>query len=414
MASRLRLLLTIAFGLAVLAACGTEQPPVTDFELAVTVEGTGAGQVTSDVGDIDVTTGTDTATFTSGTAVTLTADPADGSVFAGWGGACTGTGLTCTVNMTAARTVTATFNTEEVADEYTLTVNVTGTGAGRVTSDVGDIDLTTGSDSAVLATGTPVLLTADPDDGSVFAGWTGACTGTELTCTVTMDGTRNVTARFNLEGTGEEVTVSYTITDTAYSAEEFRAPSVAGFDEFHTFTTSSDLDLGVDLQHTDPAGNLVSQYVGLLFTGVNVPQGAQVVSAELFFTAIATATAEPRGAAALDLTIAAENVDSAQGPFASSRGISARDRTETTTWSIPSGRWTADQVKTADVTPVIQAVIDRSGWTAQGGIVLIIYNEDSAEQVTRRALPFGPEPADIGDPAAPFGPTLRITYTTAS
>ncbi|MCK7533088.1 MAG: hypothetical protein MZV63_19660 [Marinilabiliales bacterium] len=48
------------------------------------------------------------ASFDSGTAVTLTASPASGSTFGGWSGACTGTG-TCTVTMTAARSVTATF-----------------------------------------------------------------------------------------------------------------------------------------------------------------------------------------------------------------------------------------------------------------------------------------------------------------
>jgi endoglucanase len=41
--------------------------------------------------------------------VTLTASAASGSTFAGWSGACTGTG-TCTVSMSAARSVTATFN----------------------------------------------------------------------------------------------------------------------------------------------------------------------------------------------------------------------------------------------------------------------------------------------------------------
>ncbi len=46
---------------------------------------------------------------TAGTALTLTATPAAGSTFAGWSGACSGTG-TCTVTVNAATTVTATFN----------------------------------------------------------------------------------------------------------------------------------------------------------------------------------------------------------------------------------------------------------------------------------------------------------------
>ena len=48
--------------------------------------------------------------YASGTSVTLTASAAGGSTFAGWSGACSGTG-TCNVTMTAARSVTATFNT---------------------------------------------------------------------------------------------------------------------------------------------------------------------------------------------------------------------------------------------------------------------------------------------------------------
>ena len=50
-----------------------------------------------------------TANYATGTSVTLTAAAASGSTFAGWSGACTGTG-TCTVSMTQARNVTATFN----------------------------------------------------------------------------------------------------------------------------------------------------------------------------------------------------------------------------------------------------------------------------------------------------------------
>jgi hypothetical protein len=78
------------------------------FTLTVTLAGTGTGTVTSDVAGIAC--GADcTQAYTTGTVVTLTATPAAGSVFAGWSGACAGTG-TCPVTMTQARAVTATFN----------------------------------------------------------------------------------------------------------------------------------------------------------------------------------------------------------------------------------------------------------------------------------------------------------------
>ena len=77
--------------------------------LTVSEAGTGTGTVTSAPAGISCPT-TCSASFASGTAVTLTAFPADGSTFAGWtGGGCSGTG-TCVVTVTAATAVTATFN----------------------------------------------------------------------------------------------------------------------------------------------------------------------------------------------------------------------------------------------------------------------------------------------------------------
>jgi hypothetical protein len=52
--------------------------------------------------------GTCSATFDNGASVTLTALPTTGTAFAGWGGACSGTG-SCTVIMNANKTITASF-----------------------------------------------------------------------------------------------------------------------------------------------------------------------------------------------------------------------------------------------------------------------------------------------------------------
>jgi hypothetical protein len=54
------------------------------------------------------------AAFDTHTAVTLTAAPASGSRFAGWSGACSGTGA-CTLTLTAAATVSATFTPRSAA-----------------------------------------------------------------------------------------------------------------------------------------------------------------------------------------------------------------------------------------------------------------------------------------------------------
>lgn len=76
--------------------------------LTVSKTGSGSGTVTSTPAGIDC--GSDCSeVYGTGTAVTLTASPAAGSSFAGWSGACSGTGG-CQVTMDAAKSVTAGFD----------------------------------------------------------------------------------------------------------------------------------------------------------------------------------------------------------------------------------------------------------------------------------------------------------------
>jgi List-Bact-rpt repeat protein/putative Ig domain-containing protein len=85
----------------------TISPQAGGLTLTVTMAGIGGGSAASSPVGIACPT-TCGATFKSGTVVTLTATPDAGSAFAGWSGACTGTG-TCTLTMNAAQSVTATF-----------------------------------------------------------------------------------------------------------------------------------------------------------------------------------------------------------------------------------------------------------------------------------------------------------------
>ncbi len=158
--------------------------------LTVTKSGTGTGTVTASSGAIDC--GATCSDIYPGNAVILTATPDAGSVFTGWTGACTGTG-TCTVTVDAAKTVNAQFDT----GPQTLTVNKAGSGTGTVTSSPAGISCGA-TCSTTFTAGTSVTLTATPDAGSTFTGWSGACTGTG-SCVVTMSTARTVTATFAVQ-----------------------------------------------------------------------------------------------------------------------------------------------------------------------------------------------------------------------
>ena len=165
---------------------------VQSFTLTAARAGTGSGTVTSS--PVGIACGTTcSAAYSYGASITLTAAPANGSTFTGWNGACVGTG-SCTVVMTAAKAVTATFAAAPLPSTYPLGVTKNGTGTGIVASSPAGINCGT-TCSGSFTSGTVATLEAMPDAGSTFAGWSGACTGAGA-CTVTLNQTQNVTATF--------------------------------------------------------------------------------------------------------------------------------------------------------------------------------------------------------------------------
>ncbi len=142
-------------------------------------------------------------TFAAGTTTTVTATPASGATFTRWSGAATGTSNPVTITMTGNLTLTAVFSTGPTS--YTLGVTKAGTGGGTVASSPSGISCGA-TCSGSFTSGTSVTLTATPEGGSTFGGWSGACTGTG-TCIVPMTSARSVTATF--EGpTGTAVSIN--------------------------------------------------------------------------------------------------------------------------------------------------------------------------------------------------------------
>jgi hypothetical protein len=120
-------------------ADGNSSP--TSYALTVSKSGNGSGTVASSTAGLNCGA-TCAANLPGGTSVTLTATPANGSTFAGWSGACTGTGQ-CIVTLTGAASVSAQFN--PVPFVVSTHLQLTPTSASldtRITFNSGDIGKT--------------------------------------------------------------------------------------------------------------------------------------------------------------------------------------------------------------------------------------------------------------------------------
>lgn len=187
-----------------------EPPPLT-----VVMAGTGSGMVISApvgiaCGSVNgAPSGACSAPFPAGASVTLTAQGTAGSAFVGWTGAgCSGTGP-CQVQVTQARTVTATFMLP-----VTLMVQTAGDGNGIITSSPAGISCArsegaqSGLCSAEMTAGSVVTLTANPAEDHALTGWSAVtCVGTGP-CQVQMNGPLTVTGTFARQLVPLRVTLS--------------------------------------------------------------------------------------------------------------------------------------------------------------------------------------------------------------
>lgn len=78
---------------------------------------------------------------------------------------------------------------------FALQVARSGDGFGRITSSPPGVDCGELCNTAHPA-GSVVVLSASAEPGSAFTGWSGACSGSDPTCQLTMSQARNVTAHF--------------------------------------------------------------------------------------------------------------------------------------------------------------------------------------------------------------------------
>jgi polygalacturonase len=151
-------------------------------ETVTFVQGTTCTLSTSVTGSGSITLNPSGGTYSCGTSVGVTAVPSSGDyVFSGFSGALSGTTNPQTLVLNSNSTVGATFT------QVNFPINLTVNGPGTVSLN---------PSASSYPTGTQVTLTATPNAGALFNGFSGGLTSSNTTATVTVNGTLNITATF--------------------------------------------------------------------------------------------------------------------------------------------------------------------------------------------------------------------------
>ena len=191
------LLLTLVILTSFITACGggdnsdSRNTSLVTYQITTSIN-TGNGTITSTPSGISCDTEC-TQNFNSETQVILQAIPANGYIFDGWSGACSGTG-NCIITINQNKIVNASFSVAP-ANTYQLIVSSNTNTSGTISSNPAGINC--GSDcTEIYNSNTSVTLTATPQSGYSFVSWSGACTG-NTSCTITMNQNQGVTAYFS-------------------------------------------------------------------------------------------------------------------------------------------------------------------------------------------------------------------------
>lgn len=140
------------------------------------------------------------AVYAVGTAVTFTPTPIYGYKLDAFGGDCAGQSPTCTLTISKNSTVSATFS--PIAVQHTVAVTPTTSGSVSVAYDrtgyancrVSQPYVSTCTSSVL--DGTKLTITARPENGFSFNGFTAGCSGMTNPCTLTLAGNVTITAAF--------------------------------------------------------------------------------------------------------------------------------------------------------------------------------------------------------------------------
>ena len=195
----------------------------------------------------------------------------------------------------------------------------------------------------------------EPDPVSVSASSPTYSNGYNISSYGALDGSIDLTVSGGTPGYTYDWSGSATTTATMTRQINHKYADAEENKRGYMSTRSSDLELVED-------GSNGKQQVGLLFSHINIPQGATITEAYIQFTTEGTS----RNSSSVNLNIYGHDVDNSWMFTSKKRNISSRTTTSSNVNWQPA-KWTTmnesgAKQTTPDVSGIVQEIVDRSGW----------------------------------------------------
>ena len=247
---------------------------------------------------------------------------------------------------------------------------------------------------------------SDPEGGALNYAWdfgdgnTGS--GATTSHTFTTPGTYTVTLTVtDPAGSSDSTTRSLSATDP--NATSSKPASMSDDAEEHT-TGTMDIN-STDLELVDDLNGHPDQKIGIRFPNLTIPQGATITAASIEFTVDETSSTTT------DLVFRAQFTGNAPTFTTTSGDISSRSLTAASaSWS--PGSWSSVGAKhtSADLSAVIQEVVNRGDWNSGNAIAIIITGsgrrvaesyDGSPSDAPILTISFDSNPGDTEAPSTP-------------
>jgi hypothetical protein len=230
---------------------------MTRIKCVEAVFGTGLSTTTAGGGAVAVQPSA--ALYPYGTAVRLTGVPQTGNAFALWGNAVSGTNNPLNFTVTSAnRTVSAAFAPLS-AGQYSLALLADGFGM-----------VTNRPRGNRFGTSTSVTLTAAPDAGQQFLGWSGDVSGTQNPLTVVMNAGKVITAQFT-----KRPQLTPLLCGSAANGEEIKLLLTGEFGQRYSIQAATNLALPPAATVWTPLATVTNVFGAVQFNDSVVTNGTQ-------------------------------------------------------------------------------------------------------------------------------------------